>query len=68
MNKLSEMSHYIPCWPGITVEELAEVITQEVIRLHQVSSAIVSDCGSLFTSRLWANLMYAFRIVRVTTK
>ena len=46
----------------MTAGELAEVIMREVIRLHRVNSGIVSDCGSLFTSRLWANLMYSFRI------
>ncbi len=48
----------------MTAGELAEVITREVIRLHRVPSAIVFDRGSLFTSRLWPNLMYSFRIER----
>ncbi len=46
----------------MTAGELAEVIMQEVIQLHGVPSAIISDCGSFFTSRLWANLMYSFGI------
>ncbi len=48
----------------MTGGELAEVIMQEVIRLHGVPSAIISDRESLFTSQLWANLMYSFRIER----
>ncbi len=48
----------------MTAGELAEVITREVIRLHGVSSAIISDRESLFTSRLRASLMYSFRIER----
>ncbi len=48
----------------MTAGVLAEVITREVIRLHGVASAIISDRGSLLTSRLWANLMYSFRIER----
>ncbi len=64
VDKLSKMCHYIPCHSNMTEGELAEVITREVIRLHGVSSTIISDCGSLFTSRLWANLMYFFRIER----
>ncbi len=62
IDKLSKMCHYIRCRSDMTAGELAEVITQEVIRLHGVSSAIIFDRGSLFTSRLWANLMYSFRI------
>ncbi len=64
VDKLSKMCHYIPCRSDMTAGELAEVITREVIQLHGVPSAIISDCGSLFTSRLWANLMYSFRIER----
>ncbi len=60
VKKLSKMCHYIPCRSDMTAEELAEVITREVPRLHRVPSAIISDRGSLFTSRLWANLMYSF--------
>ncbi len=62
VDKLSKMCHYIPCRSDMTAGELAEVITREVIQLHGVLSAIISDRGSLFTSRLWANLMYSFRI------
>ncbi len=64
VDKLSKMCHYMPCRSDMTAEELAEVITREVIRLHGVPSAIISDRGSLFTSRLWVNLMYSFRIER----
>ncbi len=64
VDKLSKMCHYIPCRSDMTAGELAEVITREVIRLHGVSSASISDRGSFFTSRLWANLMYSFRIER----
>ncbi len=45
----SKISHYIPCRSDMTAGELAEVITQEVIRLHGVPSAIISDRESLFT-------------------
>ncbi len=64
VNKLSKMSHYILCRSDMTTGALAEVITQEVIRLHGVPSAIISDCGSLYTSLLWSNLIYSFRIKR----
>ena len=62
VDKLSKMCHYISCPSDMTAGELAEVITREVIRLHGVPSAIISDRGSLFTSQLWANLIYSFCI------
>ena len=55
VNKLSKMCHYIPCCSEMTVEKWAEVITQEVIRLHWIPSAIISDRGLLFNSQLSAN-------------
>ena len=64
VDKLSKMCQYILFRSDITARELAEVITQEVIQLHKVPSAIISDRGSLLTSRLWANLIYSFRIER----
>ncbi len=64
VDKLSKMCHYIPFCSDMIAGELAEVITREVIWLHEVPSAIISDRGSFFNSRLWANLMYSFRIER----
>ncbi len=64
VDKLSKICHYIPCRSDMTAGELAEVITREVIQLHGVPSAIISDRGSLVTFRLWANLIYSFRIER----
>ncbi len=68
VDRLSKMCHYIPCPSEMTERELAEVITQEVIRLHEILSAIISDHGSLFTSRLWANLIYSFCIEQQLSK
>ncbi len=46
----------------MTEEELAEAITREIIPLQEVPSAIISDRGLFFISRLWENLMYSFLI------
>ena len=61
---LTKMCHYIPVRKDLTAGQLAEVILREVIRLHGIPLSIVSDRGSLFTSRMWANLMYALKIER----
>ena len=52
VDKISKMCHYIPCSSDMTARELAEIITQEVIQLHPVPSAIISDRGSLFNVQL----------------
>ncbi len=62
VDKLSKMYQYILFRSDMTAEELTVVITREVTRLHRVLSAMIYDRGSLFTSRLWANIMCSFHI------
>ncbi|SLM33286.1 Ribonuclease H-like domain [Lasallia pustulata] len=62
--KFSKMAHYIPARKDWTADQLAEAFVREIIRLHGVPQALISDCGSVFTSRLWANLMFALKIDR----
>ncbi len=64
VNKPSKLCHYILCRSDLTAGESAEDIMREVIRLQVVPSAMIFDRKTLFTSRLWANLMYSFRIER----
>ena len=64
VDKFYKIYHFIPCSSDMTVGELADVITQEVIRFYGVPSAIISDRRSLFTSWLQANLVYFFCIKR----
>ncbi len=54
--RLSKERHYISCITddeGITVEKTAEMLIQWVYWTHDLSSFIVSDRGSQFTSILW---------------
>ncbi|SLM36152.1 Ribonuclease H-like domain [Lasallia pustulata] len=60
--KFSKMAHYIPARKDWTAGQLAEAFVREIIRLYGVPQALISDCGSVFTSRLWANLMFALKI------
>ena len=64
VDKLSQMRHYIPCRSDIRAGRSAKAIMREVIRLNRVPSAIISDLESLFTFRLWVNIMYSSRIER----
>jgi len=54
--RLSKERHYISCIiddENITVEKTAEMLTQWVYWTHDLSSFIVSDWDSQFTSILW---------------
>ncbi|PHJ18032.1 gag-pol, partial [Cystoisospora suis] len=44
------MAHFIPAKINITAEELAQLLIREVVRLHGVPRAIVSDRDPKFTS------------------
>ncbi|CAL2276559.1 unnamed protein product [Prunus armeniaca] len=43
-----------------TLNKLAKILIDEIVRLHGVPVSIVSDRDPLFTSRLWAKLNEAF--------
>ena len=62
--KFSKMAHYIPARKDWTAGQLAEAFVREIVRLHGVPQALISDCGSVFTSQLWANLMFTLKIDR----
>lgn len=54
--RLTKMAHFIPCIHTVTAQELASLLVREVIRLHGVPSAIVSDRDTRFTSDLWREM------------
>ncbi len=58
------MIHYVPVKVTIDAPGLAEVIIDVVVRDHGVPESIVSDRGSLFTSKFWSLLCYFLGIKR----
>ena len=52
------MVHYEPVKITIDAQKLAEVILDVVVRHHGLPDSIVSDRGSLFTSKFWSLLCY----------
>ena len=60
---LTKMVHYEPVKVIINALGLAEVILDVVVRYHGLPDSIVSDRGSLFTSKFWSSLCY-FLIIK----
>ena len=52
------MAHFIAYKEeGFDAPELAEVFLCNIVRLHGLPKDIVSDCGSVFTSKFWGALL-----------
>ena len=58
------MVHYEPVKVTIDAPGLAEVIIDVVVRHHGLPDSIVSDRGSVFTSKFWSSLCYFLGIKR----
>jgi Integrase zinc binding domain/Chromo (CHRromatin Organisation MOdifier) domain/Integrase core domain len=53
VDRLTKEAHFIPCTKTITAPHLATLYLQEVYRYHGHVDDIVSDRGSVFTSKFW---------------
>ena len=59
---LKKMVYYELVKITIDVSELAEIISDMVVWHYSFHDLIVSDKGSLFTSKFWSSLYYFFDI------
>ncbi|KAG1121331.1 hypothetical protein G6F42_012533 [Rhizopus arrhizus] len=57
VDRLTKMAHFIPCNESMTAKELATLFINNIFRLHGLPSSIVSDRGTLFTSKFWKHLL-----------
>jgi hypothetical protein len=53
VDRLTKSAHFISLNVRDSMEKLARIYTQEVVRFHGVLSSIVFDRDPRFTSRLW---------------
>ncbi len=64
VDRLTKIVHYEPVKVTIDAPGLAKVIINVVMRYHGVSESIITDRGSLFTSKFWSLLCYFLGIKR----
>ncbi len=64
VKRLTKIVHYEPIKVTIDAPALAEVIIEPVVRHHSLPDLIVSDRGSVFTSKFWSSLCYFLGIKR----
>jgi transposase InsO family protein len=53
IDRLTKMSHFIPCKKELNARQFAKLFMKEVVRLHGLPQDIITDRGTLFTSDLW---------------
>jgi len=56
IDKLTKMGHFIPTTTQLSAKQTAELIFNEIVRLHGVPSNIISDRDPRFTSGFWKEL------------
>jgi len=53
IDRLTKMSHFIPCWKDLDAQQFPNLFIKEIVRLHGLPHDIITDRGTLFTSDLW---------------
>ena len=56
VDRLTKSAHFIPVRIDYSMDRLAELYVDEIVRLHGVLLSIVSDRNPRFTSRFWKEL------------
>ena len=59
VDKLTKSAHFISVRMDYSMDRLAELYVEEIVRLHGVPLSIVSDRDPCFTSRFWKELQSA---------
>ena len=57
--RLTKSAHFIPVRINYSMDRLAELYVDEIVRLHGVPLSIVSDRDPRFTSKFWKELQLA---------
>jgi hypothetical protein len=64
VDRLMKMSYFIACKDTMGPQDLAEGFILHVVRAHRLPNSIISDRGSLFTSKFWKQIMMAMGTTR----
>ena len=62
VDRLTRSTHFLPINVEDSLENLAKLYVDEIVRLHGVPVSIVSDQDPRFTSKFWPSLQAALGI------
>jgi len=57
LDRLTKMSHFIPCSKKLGARPFANLFMKQIVRLPGLPHDIIIDRGTLFTSDLWKESM-----------
>jgi len=60
----TKIALYLPIVKTITITELTDLFLNEVVRRFGAPRGIISNYGSIFTSKFWLELCFATKIKR----
>ena len=64
VDRYTKMAHYVPSRKNLDAGELADVFVSKYFRHHGALASIVTDRGTLFTSKFWSSLCFYLRVKR----
>jgi hypothetical protein len=56
VDRLTKTAHFIPVHTAYSAEHYAEIYIDHVVHLHGVPKTILSDRGTRFVARFWAQV------------
>ena len=59
VDRLTKSAHFLPVRLDYSMDRLAELFVNEIVRLYGIPLSIVSDLDPRFTSRFWKELQSA---------
>ncbi|XP_050211509.1 uncharacterized protein LOC126661691 [Mercurialis annua] len=57
VDRMTKSAHFIPVKTSYTAAKLEQIYIDIIVSLHRVTVSIISDRGSMFTSRFWKSLI-----------
>ena len=64
VNRYTKIALYLPIVKTITITELADLFLNKVVRRFRAPRGIISNYGSIFTSKFWLELCFTIKIKR----
>ena len=59
VDRMTKSAHFLPIWLNYYLDQLAQLYVDEIVRLHDVPTSIVSDRDPRFTSHFWGGVQKA---------